>query len=239
MKNFIKTHLPIIFLLYGLYYFLEPVLSGWFEIVNPSIARTIFLPLDWVSFAFVAFPLALVFGEIALYAPDFFFLILFGFYSAYYFRIGRHENGIRQKYLARSPLIVFPLLFVAMLPLGFTSIDRRVGSFPIGGWSRLVFAGGPSRVHEEALWLLNNTDEQQPDRSELPPALKSLGGWVTIEHENDLVILSLGRSSGTADEFVFVFQNIDEGKPNSTYLAKFDFQRFWKLFDAIYFYEVD
>lgn len=239
IKIFIKAYLPIIFLLYGLYYFLEPFLSGWFEVVNPSIARTIFLPLDWMSFAFVAFPLALIFGEIALHAPDFLFIFFFACYTAYYFWIGRHKNNVRQKYLALSPLIIFPLLFVVMLPLGFTAIDRRVGSFPIGGWSRLVFAGGPSRVHEEAIWLLNNTEEQQPDRSKVPPALKRLGGWITIEHENDLVILRLGRTSGMADEFGFVFQETDTDEPGSDYLAEFNFLRFWKLADAVYFYEAD
>jgi len=238
MKLKLKRSVPILFLLYSSYYFLEPFLSGWFEIVDPSIARMVFLPLRWMSFVLVTLPIAMVFGDVAFYTPDILFATVLALYLVYYLRVGRYEINEKHKKLAYLPLIALSFVFIVMIPLGFTSRDRHVNSFPVGGWSRLMMAGGPSRVREEALQLLNSTKEERPDWSEIPPTLKRLGGWVGVEHENRLVIVGLGRMFNMADEFGFVFQEEDSGEPNPAYLERFDFQRFWKLAEGVYFYEV-
>lgn len=101
-----------------------------------------------------------------------------------------------------------------------------------------MLAGSPTRVRQEAMQLLNSTREERPDWSELPPSIKKLRGWVGVEHENRLVIIGLGRMFNMADEFGFVFQETDNGEPSSTYLESYDFQKFWKLAEGVYLYEV-
>lgn len=247
MKSKITSAIPVIFLAFGLLYFLEPVLSAWLEIVNPVIARTVFLPLDWISFI-LTLPLAMTVASIipgdtgyfhAANSRDYLFLVVFLFYLTYYVRVVRFEPADTQKRFAATPLIIFPLLFVLMIPLGFTTVDRRVNSYPVGGKSLLMMAGGATTVRDEAIQLMNSSTAKEPSWSELPPALQKIRGFVVIEHDRKTVVLGLGRAYSLADEFGFIFQTDNDAKPNSLYLERFDFHRYWKLADGVYFYEVD
>ena len=237
MKLKIKKAIPLIFLLYGLFYFLEPVLSGWFEIVAPFIARNVFLPIDWMLFVF-ALPFSFRLGDTNIRFPDTLFWIIFLAYLAYYYLVIRHEAEQRSKKLALLPLLIFPLLFILLIPLGMNSLDRRINSFPLGGWSLLMMAGGPEKVRGEAIQLLDTTTEERPSDSELPISLQIVGGWVGLEHDHHVVVLGRGRMAGMADEFGFIFQKDVTAEPSAHYLERFDFQRFWKLADGVYFYEV-
>jgi len=167
---------PLAIFLIGFWYFFEPFLSHWFEIVYPLIARSVFFPFDWI----------LIFGVLTNFSffpfdfwiPDLVFLIIFGMYLVFYLKV------VRQKWLsvyakfARMPSIIFPIIWVLLLPLGFTYFGRGINASVVGGWSRLMLAGGPSVVRTESMGRLESGSESSLSYSDLPPALQKWDiGW--------------------------------------------------------------
>ncbi|MBX3038834.1 MAG: hypothetical protein KF758_18130 [Anaerolineales bacterium] len=245
MKSKIKDIMPIIFLIYGLLYFLEPVASAWFEIVNPFIARNVFLPLKWIMFLptlLFAIPLMLLGGfesSLVKYANDILFLSIFFAYLLFYFKIDHSLLPRNKKTILNLPLFILPLLFILLIPLGFTSGDRRVATFPLGGRFLLWTSGGSSLLRSDAINMMNATQNEEPLESEIPDSIKKINAWVGIEHHNRLVVLYLGRMFNMADGFGFLFLEENTNEPNSDYVNGFDFQRLWKLDEGVYFYEID
>lgn len=242
LKN--RVILPAIFIVYGLFYFFEPVLSAWFEVVNPSIAKTIFLPIHWVTFI-ISMPIYLIsflaVGEENIstisYVTDFLFLLFFICYLIYYVVVIRKNWTIEQKKLALFPLFIFPIFWLALLPIGVTNIERHINSFPIGGWSRMMFAGGPKTIKEDGIKLLESTKQEYPEDEELPPSIKKLGYWVKVERDKQLLLVGIGRMFNMADEFGFIIQKENGKTPIPHYLEKSEFYRVWKIADGIYFFE--
>jgi hypothetical protein len=239
MKLKIKKAIPFIFLLYGLFYFLEPVLSGYFEVFDPFIARAVFLPIRWITFFLFSLPLVLIWREFAVYAPDVVFLIFFLTYIFFFFKTLRTETTGFQKKIATSCLFVFPLLFIVMLPLGATSSDRHINSFALGGWSLLGIKGGAAEIREESIRLFNSTTKEDLSGSELPSTLREIGGWAKLEHDNGVIVLDYSRMFNMADKFGFVFQVKPNERPYSRYVNGSYFHRYWKLADGVYLFESD
>lgn len=245
MKEKTKKTIPIIFLVYGLFYFLEPVLSGWFEIVNPSIFRILFLPFDWIIFL-LTLPIAFSLSDVGengmnyyIFLGDIVFAVVVVVYLIFCMKNYWMEDNLKKRRIYSLPLVVFLILFVITLPLGINANARHFNSFILGGRTLLMFAGGTSHVRDEAIEMMKQTTDENPSESELPSTLKRLNGWVEIEHDNHLVIVGFGRAYGMADEFGLILLEDLHSEPNSRYINSLDFHRLWKLEDGVYFYQGD
>jgi hypothetical protein len=239
-----KVIFPALFIIVGLFYFFEPVISAWFEIVDSSVAASIFLPINWVVFI----PLYLIGQVIYLttgnesisvvtYIYDYIFLFFYLIYLTYFITIIRKNWSLQQKRLSLFPLIAFPLFWLGMFPIGATNIERHINSYSIGGWSRMMFAGGAEIIRDDGIKILENTRQESPAFENLPSAIKKLGGWVWIEQDKQLVLVGIGRMSGMSDEFGFIIQGEIGAVPIPHYIENSQFYKIWKLADGIYFFE--
>lgn len=236
MKRKLPLLISIVFLLVGLFYFLEPFLSGWVEIVDPIIARNIFVPIDWIILM-VTLPLYQLSSQLALVTPDIVFGLMFLLYVFYYLRVICNQKRENLKRLTIVPIIVCCLLWGIMLPLGWTCTSRRINAFRVGGWTRVMWSGGPSRVRTEALEFMQATTQAAPLKSEWPLSLQRLGYWLRIEHDNQLVLVGIGRVIGMADEFGFVLQDPEAPPPQSHYFRLDPPPRLSRLADGVYFFQ--
>jgi hypothetical protein len=234
MKN-VKhsTYITVVYILAGLFYLFEPFLSPWFEIVNPSFARNIFLPIEWMVFIVSL----LLPGDLGLYFPDIVFGLATLFYLAYTIKIARADWTKKQKRFAITPLVIFPLIWALMIPLGLSFYGmKRVNSCAIGGWSRMVLSGGADTIRSDGYDLLNSSNEY-PSDNEIPSSIKKLGYWVEIEQVSKVLLVGIGRVSGMSDEFGYIIYNGSKPLPIPQYLADSEFYRIWKLADGVYFFE--
>ncbi len=235
MKQKLQLLIPITALLMGMLYFVEPFLSSWFEIVDPVVCRTVFMPIDWAIFA-IKLPILRLSENWGVFifdvAPELIFLL----FLFYLFKVIRKQWTGKQ----RRPALIFIgaccLLCGAMLSLGWTSTARRVNTFRIGGWTRLMWSGGASHVRTEALEFMRETTQADPPKSDWPLSLQKLGYWMRIEHDNQLMLVGLGRVIGMAEEFGFVIQDPNMPTPQPHYLESDEYLRLWKLADGIYFF---
>jgi hypothetical protein len=239
-----KFVVPIAFIVYGLFYFFEPVVSAWLEVVSPSIAATTFLPIQWVTFLItlpIYFIASAILGEensfAIAYMADVLFLLVFLCYIAYFVRVITKKWSAEHKKVAVFPLIAFPIFWLALLPIGATKIERHVNAFSIGGWSRVMFAGGPKMVREGGIKLLESVKQGQPTDEEIPPSIDKLGYWVQIEHDPKLVLVGAGQMFGMADAFGFIIPEENGRVPLPHYLEESEFYRIWKIADGVYFFE--
>lgn len=236
-RQIITALFLFIFFACGLIYFFEPFLSSWFEIVNPSIARNIFLPIDWTLIIVILLPLSFLPYNIATFLPDIFFGLMFFIYVVYYLKVIRQTQTEIYKKIAITPLIIFPLFFIIMSPVGHTFFERGINAYEIGGQSRLMLAGGSTVVRKEGLELLKSTTDTSIEQSALPSSLKKLGYWAVLEHENKLVIIGAGRLFNMADQFGFIIQEHSDPKPSPKYAENYDYFKLWELSDGIYLFE--
>ncbi|MBN2390063.1 MAG: hypothetical protein JXR84_05045 [Anaerolineae bacterium] len=207
MKHRLKPLIPTAFLLVGLFYLLESFLSGWFEIVDPVIYRNVFVPIDWIVFIRLTFPFFRLSENLALFIPDIVFGLIFLLYVLYFFKVVRNRwMEEKHRRLAFVPITVCCLVWCLLLPFGGTYFARRINAFRVGGWTRLMCSGGASRVREDALEFMQETAQADPPRSEWPLSLQKLGYGLRIEHDNQLVLVGLGRAIGMAAEFGFIIQ---------------------------------
>ncbi|HNT75941.1 MAG TPA: hypothetical protein PKH77_13080 [Anaerolineae bacterium] len=238
MKQGLRLLIPTIFLLMGLFYFLEPFLSGWFEIVDPFIYRTIFLPVDWIIFFGLGLPFFRLSEKLGPVAEDIAFGLIFILYLFYFFKVVRRRWAEEKcKKLALVPIIVCCLMWCVTLPLGGTYNARRFNAFRVGGWTRLICSGGATRVRTDALEFIQETTQATPPRSEWPSSLQRLGYGLKIEHDNRLVLVGLGRAIGMAAEFGFIIQDSSASPPIPHYLERDgENPQLWRLADGIYFF---
>jgi hypothetical protein len=239
-----KAILPVLFFVCGILYFFEPILSGWMEIVDPAIAAELLLPMKLIVFTislpFYLLAFAVLGNEnslIVAYVIDILFLLAFLGYLVYFMGIIRKKWSPNQTRLALVPLVVLPMLWFALLPIGATKIERRINSFSIGGWTRMMFAGGSTIVRSDGIKLLESTNQEEPGMDEWPSSIKNLGGWVVAEKDKQLLLIGIGRMFNMADEFGFIIPKEIGETPIPRYLEKSQFYRIWKIADGIYFFE--
>ncbi|MDH5507773.1 MAG: hypothetical protein OEZ02_11195 [Anaerolineae bacterium] len=215
------------FLCLGLFYMLNPFLFSWFEIVNNHIARTLFLPINWI--------LVVVFFPLVDYI-DIMALIMFIGYILYFGVTIRPNGGEKDVKFARNSLVLLSLIWIIMSPMGITYMDRTMGGYPIGGWSRIILAGGPSEVRRDTSALINSEKQEGETIYELPDSLDGLGYWAKIEREKNIVYVGLGSMFNMADEFGYIIQAEDGPLVIPNYFDD-DWYRTWKIFDGIYLFE--
>ncbi|MCP4143595.1 MAG: hypothetical protein GY755_25465 [Chloroflexi bacterium] len=229
-----KAFIPSAYFLFGLFYFFEPFLSSLFEIINPFIARNLFLPIDWMVFV-ITLPFNAILG---FYFPDTVFIIITISYLAFFFSKPIQTGWAdKQKRLAFSPLVIFPLIFLIMSPLGlFYYGQKRVNSNVVGGWTRLILAGGVDVIRADSSELLKSSNEYPADE-EILASIEKLGYWTKIEQDKKILLVGVGRLFNMADEFGYIIQ--DDNKPLQLpdYLERSEFYRIWKFSEGIYFFE--
>jgi hypothetical protein len=228
-----KAVVPIVYSLAGLFYLFEPFLSAWFEIVNPFIARNFFLTIDWMIFV-ITLPLP---SDLQFYFPDIFFGFLTLLYLVFFVVIAHSDWTDIQKRYTFAPLMVLPLIWALMSPLGLSYYGKRVNSYVVGGWSRMMLAGGPTTLRNDSVYLLENAIASEPDWQELPSSIKRLNGWVEVEFEKQLVLVGTGRMFNMANEFGFIIQKEKATFAIPNYLESSDSFRIWKLADGVYLFD--
>ena len=232
----IKKAIPIIFLLYGLFYFFEPVLLGWFEILSPSISRAVLLPIRLSTYYYFIRPIAIQTGTFSI--ADILFPIIFLSYIIYYIRFPRTEISGIQKKIAISPMVVFPILFIISIPLGITSDKRQTNSLMLGGKALLMTKGGSATIRDEALQLMNSSEKEILVGAELPPLLRELGEKAIIESDNKVILIGEHRMINFPYGFGFMFQAETDSEPYSQYGMEHAFSRYLKLADGVYLYVI-
>ena len=233
-----KAIFPTTLLCIGLFYAIHPILSGIFEVLDPYIARTIFLPFDWLLFAF-AFPMLFLFEEVSQYYYDIVFVLIFLGYIVYFMKVVRPKWDGTPKKLAIFSLILIPVIILVLSPLGITFQERRINSFQIGGWLYLQFTGNINDITKEAQDLVEYHSGKEylyRQKSELPPTISQLGGWVKVDNENQIVYVGKGSMTGMSAEFGFMILVKDTQSPSSSYLEKNNILRVWKLAEGIYLF---
>lgn len=98
-------------------------------------------------------------------------------------------------------------------------------------------AGGHFVVKEEAVNFMDNTLQSSPPQSEWPPSLQKLGNWMRIEHDNQLVIVGIGKMFNMADEFGFIIQKEGNYEPKPHYFGQTEYVKLWELEDGIYLFQ--
>ncbi|HUH97308.1 MAG TPA: hypothetical protein VLZ89_08130 [Anaerolineales bacterium] len=225
--------IPAVYILAGLFYLFEPFLSSWFEIVNPLIARFFFLPIDWTLFVVTL----LLPGDLGFYFPDIAFGLATLFYLAFFVKIIGADWADKEKRFAFAPLVIFPLIWVLMSPLGLSYNGlKRGNSLVVGGWSRMILAGGADQIRVDGYTLLRSPNEYPAD-GEIPPSIRELGSWVEIEQDNKILLVGVEGVVGMDDEFGYIIYDKDKSLPLACYLAASEYYRIWKFADGVYFFE--
>ena len=215
--------IPGLFVLAGLLYLLGPFVAAWLEIVAPFLARMLAFPVG-------RYALDVAFGLVAL------------LYIAYLVTVLRSSRTRREKALAFLPLAILPLIWAAMSPLRQSVYGQEVESaYVAGGWTRMMLAGGPAAIRAEALDLLASPEQDAlhttiPD-SEVPPSLRKLGDWVSVQRDYGLVLVGIKPVAAGGNEFGYMIQ---AGRTPLSIPWFFEYAsnlRVWKIAEGIYFFE--
>jgi hypothetical protein len=140
-------------------------------------------------------------------------------------------------------LFLFPILWQVK-----AIIDTRINRwdiFPIGGWSKVLWVGGPRKLRTEALCIMNTapllitdtsshcTSYWSPPKSDWPTSVRALRpSHVTVDRKAQIVDVSIPRRDHFSDQFGFLIKKVDTPAPKI-----FDNHRIWKITDGIYFYQ--
>lgn len=142
--------------------------------------------------------------------------------------------------------MLIPLGLVAAIdhvfyPSDLTRTDRRIDSFKLGARYRVRWAGGASRVRQEALDLLSATSQESPSRSEWPDSIRALcASAVTVDKKTGQVDVEIPRRRFFfwGDQFGYLITDANATEPviiNDPPVVHG--HRLWKISDGIYLYE--
>lgn len=225
-----------------------PHMSGWADIVFPSIAHlTLFLYFMWslfLVFAFTCLGLSLVIAFVVGWPKRnkivslALMVVLLLIYQLVYTPGDIASDGA-------IPLVAEKTLWGAesddVVPL---AVKKRIGAFPVGGQTRVFWAGGVDKVREDALLLLKTLPDENgfipPD--EWPDTLNRLGA-VAIETDEAMqtVIMYIPRAD-YFDPDVFGYLIRDGEVPDPEILCTSRFvgasgYRMWKIDEGLFFFE--
>jgi hypothetical protein len=203
-----------------------PHLSGWGEIVFPSIAY-FFLILYYAWSLFLLF--ALTFLGLS-------FVLAF---VKGWSRQQRKTSLILLVILLLAWQTVYPLWMTLLGDSGFLATTRRVDSFPLGGRTRLIWAGGANNVRNDALTLLEVTSDEGRNipSSEWPQTLRRLGiTRISIDQETQTVIMYI-PSAHFFDPDTFGYIACTCGVPDPEVLHA-DGYRSWQITEGLTFFEI-
>jgi hypothetical protein len=147
------------------------------------------------------------------------------------------------KYLVYM-LIPFLLLAVSnhfLYPSDLSRVSRRIDSFKLGARYRVRWAGGASKVRQEALALLAEPSGVPLPRSKWPDSILALcASAVTVDKKNGIIDIEIPRRRFFfwGDQFGYLITDINAPEPViSNNPPNIYGHRLWKISDGIYLYE--
>lgn len=216
-----KTFIGVIVFLTGLASLFLPHLSGWMDIVFPSIAYEFLILFFFWEILFV--------GSLIL-------LLLFVLVSF------KQKASRNKKFLFTSCAVGLMLLFWAIYPdfatAEFLGTKQRFSFFEIGGQTRLLWAGGAKTVRTDALLLLSQETDKDGfvRQDQWAASLRKLGVyWIQVERETQSVIIFIPRTAFfDAAQFGYLISAKPEPDPGALHA---DWYRVWKRAEGIYFFQ--
>ncbi|MDY7041454.1 MAG: hypothetical protein SVX38_11380 [Chloroflexota bacterium] len=220
MKRFVynlRYLWPMAVFVLGIGFLFGPYIDGWCEIFCPRISHELrVLLLLWRPLAFAAFTVHCIYSIFVLV----------------------RRRPLQYKIYIAIPLVLLPLMWGVVYPPGVTYSDRRVSSFKMGGWTRVMWAGGPSKMRREALELIDTSSGTSSPEPEWPASIKALGAiHVRVDREARIVDVAIPPSTPYSDQFGFLIQDVDTPTPTVVGGSEGDEYRIWQLADGIYLYE--
>jgi hypothetical protein len=156
-------------LVVGLLWILNPIISGASEIFFPGssdyIIEILLLAVLVILFHIICFILAMFYKHSAKYLI---YMII--------------------------PLYLLTAINYALYPSDTSRIDRRIDSFHLGAGYRVKWAGGATKLRNEALDMLFEASEVSPLRSMWPDSVRALRpNAVRIDKKNQLIDVEIPR----------------------------------------------
>lgn len=128
-----------------------------------------------------------------------------------------------------------------LYPPDLTRVSRRVDSFKLGARYRVQWAGGSSKVRQEALTLLDEPSGVSLPRSKWPESVRGLGASdVITDNKNGIVDVEIPqrRFFFWGDQFGYLITDANAPEPvivnNPPNIYG---HRLWKISEGIYLYE--
>lgn len=220
MKWFIRSlrYLwPMVVFVLGMHSLFNPYISGWCEVFCPRISYELWgLLLLWGLLKLAAFAVHCIYS-------------IFVFFR---------RGPLKYKIYVAVPLVILSLMWGVLCLPGLTYTDRRVNSFKIGGWTRVVWAGGPSKVREEALELIDTSSDAEPPESKWPASIRALGAIrVRVNKESRTLDVAIPTATPYSDQFGFLIRDAESPVPKIAEGPYGGGHRIWQLADGIYLYE--
>jgi len=139
-------------------------------------------------------------------------------------------------------LIPAGLIYVAdrvLRPADMTWTDRRVASFQLGARYRVNWAGGATKVRQEALALLAKSPFVSPPKSKWPESIRALrASAVKVNKDTKLVDVEIPRRPCWGNQFGYLITDANAAVPvivnDPPVIQGHDM---WKIADGIYLYE--
>ncbi|NUM46376.1 MAG: hypothetical protein HUU38_16865 [Anaerolineales bacterium] len=223
MKIFSNPWIGVLSFLIGLLSLFLPHLSGWSEIVYPSLAEHLLLPyFFWLP----------IFGLMLL-------LLLFHTYTTI-----KSPNSQKHKMTAGILSAGMIVLFFAVNPTIFftgevQNTQQRIAFFAVGAQTRLTRAGGMEVIKQDALELLHQeTDNEGYVNDEIwTDALQKLGAMaIRTNPATESVIVYIPKAHiFDPDQFGYLITN---RPPHPDILFAKNGYRLWELGEGVYFFEI-
>jgi len=200
----------------GLGSLLFPIVDGWSEIFIPGTPSGLLIEFLLAVMAFVATATHIICLVVTLF----------------------HKRSVR--YIAYIiPIVMLMCISYLLYPTGVTRTHRRIDSFQLGAQTRVMWAGGPSKIREDAFTLLTTAPEASPPPSEWPDSINALGAsYVEINKKERVIQVQIPRRHAFyADQFGYLILDKNAiGSPSMDLLEQYG-NRIWKIADGIYLYE--
>lgn len=152
-----------------------------------------------------------------------------------------YKRSVKYLVCMLIPLVLLAAINHVLYPAGLTFTDRRVDSFQLGARYRVIWAGGASKVRQEALALLAATSEVHPTRSEWPDSIRALcASGVKVDKKAQLVDVEIPRRRFFVwgDQFGYLITEANAEEPVIVDEPPVVYgHRLWKIADGIYLYE--
>ena len=212
----ILTISSITILLFGIGALLFPVFDGWGEIFIPGTSNWFLVEIFLTGIALTVIIFHIIYLTITLF----------------------HRRSI-QDLIYVLPIVILIGIWYLLYPSGVTRTNRRVDSFQLGARTRVMWAGGSSKIREDAHTLITTMSTTQPAPSEWPDSISNLGAsYVNIDPTTQTVEVQIPRRhTFYADQFGYIILDKNASEAVKKNLLENFGIRTWKIADGIYLYE--
>jgi hypothetical protein len=205
--------LSVLVLILGLILLLYPIIDGWGEIFFPGGQDRFLITLLLHAAIIIVVILHIICFTVALFRS-----------------------------WSIKVLIYMVLPIGLLIGIGVTQTQRRIESFKLGAQTRVIWAGGPSKVRQEAIALLATTSDLSPPPPQWPPSLQALGAvYIELDKNAQVVDVKIPPQRFmymVGDQFGYLIMDPEAKAPISTDHYEEDGKRIWKIADGIYLYEI-